>query len=124
MTSGQVSRASWGAADRGRDGLVRCLAQSAVHQAAGARCWIEVTQTPVPAVGGGIDWAEDHHDIVIVDEHGAIIVFDRITNDAADSAQLVQILVHHDPRGSPLTVAIETSRALLVTGLHAAGRHV
>jgi hypothetical protein len=39
--------------------------------------------TRVPAVSCGIDWAEDHHDVAVVDEHGAVICAERIGNDAA-----------------------------------------
>jgi transposase len=44
----------------------------------------------VPAVSCGIDWAEDHHDVAIVDEHGAVISAERIGNDAAGLARLLQ----------------------------------
>jgi hypothetical protein len=76
------------------------------------------------AVSCGIDWAQDHHDVAVVDEHGAVICAERIGNDAAGLARLLEILVEHDPADRRLEVAIETSRGLLVAGLRAAGRTV
>ncbi|GEL20938.1 IS110 family transposase [Pseudonocardia asaccharolytica] len=76
------------------------------------------------AVSCGIDWAQDHHDVAVVDEHGAVVCAERIGNDAAGLARLLEILVEHDPADRRLEVAIETSRGLLVAGLRAAGRTV
>ncbi|MFD7159044.1 IS110 family transposase [Kribbella sp. NPDC059898] len=78
----------------------------------------------MPAAGCGIDWAEAHHDVAIVDQHGAVIVAERINNDAAGLARLLEILTEHDPIEGALAVAIETSKGLLVAGLRAAGRRV
>ena len=76
------------------------------------------------AVACGIDWAEGHHDLAIVDEAGVVIVAERIDNDAAGLSRLLSVLDEHDPGGEPLPVAIETSTGLLVAGLRAAGRTV
>jgi hypothetical protein len=76
--------------------------------------------TRVPAVSCGIDWAEGHHDVAVVDEHGTVICAERIGNDAAGLARLLELLALHDPATGHLEVAIETSRGLLVAGL--AGR--
>jgi hypothetical protein len=73
----------------------------------------------------GIDWAHDHHDVAVVDQHGAVICAERIGNDAAGLARLFEILAEQDPdEEHRLEVAIETSRGLLVAGLRAAGRTV
>src|SRR3954447_16205508 len=77
--------------------------------------------TWVPAVSCGIDWAEAHHDVAIVDEQGAVICAERIGHDAAGLARLLELLALHDPAPESLEVAIETSRGLLVAGLRAAG---
>jgi hypothetical protein len=55
--------------------------------------------------------------VAIVDEHGAVIFSERIGNDAAGLARLLEILAEHDPAEGALTVAIETSKGLLVAGL-------
>jgi len=78
----------------------------------------------MPAVSCGIDWAQDHHDIAVVDEQGTVISAVRIDNDAAGLARLLEILAEHDTPELRLEVAIETSRGLLVAGLRAAGRTV
>jgi Transposase len=40
----------------------------------------------------GIDWAEDQHDIALVDQHGALLAKRRIGDDAAGFAALLQLL--------------------------------
>ena len=40
----------------------------------------------------GIDWAEDHHDVALVDEHGTVVAKRRISDDAAGFAQLMTLL--------------------------------
>jgi hypothetical protein len=73
----------------------------------------------------GIDWAEDHHDIALVDRDGQLLARRRISDDAAGLAQLLDLLTDHgDSAGDPVPVAIETPRGLLVACLRATGRAV
>jgi transposase len=73
----------------------------------------------------GIDWAEDHHDVAVVDEAGTLIGKRRIGDDAAGFAALLQMLAEAgDQPQEPIPVAIETSRGLLVACLRATGRPV
>ena len=73
----------------------------------------------------GIDWAEDHHDIAVVDRDGTLLARARISDDAAGVARLLELLAGHgDSAGDPIPVAIETPRGLLVACLRAAGRDV
>jgi len=73
----------------------------------------------------GIDWAEDHHDIAIVDRDGQLLARRRISDDAAGLAQLLELLAEHgDSAEEPVPVAIETPRGLLVACLRATGRKV
>jgi transposase len=73
----------------------------------------------------GIDWAEDHHDTALVDHDGQILARQRITDDAAGLARLLDLLAQHgDSPGDPVPVAIETPRGLLVACLRATGRRV
>jgi len=65
-----------------------------------------------------------HHDIAVVDEQGTVISAERIDNDSAGLARLLEILTEHDPPEPQLEVAIKTSRGLLVAGLRAAARTV
>jgi transposase len=73
----------------------------------------------------GIDWAEDHHDIALVNQDGQLLARCRISDDAAGLAQLLALLAGHgDSPGDPVPVAIETPRGLLVACLRATGRPV
>jgi transposase len=73
----------------------------------------------------GIDWAEDHHDIALVDRDGQLLARQRISDDAAGLARLLELLAEHgDTPGDPVPVAIETPRGLLVACLRATGRQV
>jgi transposase len=73
----------------------------------------------------GIDWAEDHHDVAIVDRHGTLIAKRRIGDNAAGYAALLQLFAEAgDSAEEPIPVAIETSRGLLVACLRATGRTV
>jgi transposase len=73
----------------------------------------------------GIDWAEDHHDVAVVDRDGNLLARQRISDDAAGLARLLDLLAEHgDPPDAPVPVAIETPRGLLVACLRATGRKV
>ncbi len=73
----------------------------------------------------GIDWAEDHHDIALVDRDGKLLARRRISDDAAGLAALLELLAEHgDTPGDPVPVAIETPRGLLVACLRTTGRKV
>jgi hypothetical protein len=73
----------------------------------------------------GIDWAEDHHDVALVDRDGQLLARRRISDDAAGLAALLDLLAEHgDSAGQPVPVAIETPRGLLVACLRATGRKV
>jgi transposase len=70
----------------------------------------------------GIDWAEHHHDVAVVDEAGALVEKMRIEDTAAGFTQLMGLLaVHSQGCQSPIPVAIETAKGLLVANLRAAG---
>ncbi|MGW9211068.1 IS110 family transposase [Embleya sp. NPDC055664] len=73
----------------------------------------------------GIDWAEDHHDVALVNEPGDLVAKQRITDDLAGLETLQQLLAAAEENpADPIPVAIETSRGLLVACLRAAGRPV
>jgi transposase len=76
-------------------------------------------------VSCGIDWAEDHHDIALVDRDGKLLAHQRVSDDAAGLARLLDLLAQHgDTPDDPVPVAIETPRGLLVACLRATGRPV
>ncbi|MEV5646544.1 IS110 family transposase [Streptomyces flaveolus] len=73
----------------------------------------------------GIDWASDHHDVVLVDNAGSLLDKARIDDNADGLAHLLQMLTEHgDSAEAPIPVAIETSRGLLVACLRATGRPI
>lgn len=72
----------------------------------------------------GIDWAESHHDVAVVDGVGKVLGRRRIDTGVGGFTALVELLAEHtdDPTGVP--VAIETDKNLLVVALQAAGNPV
>jgi transposase len=70
----------------------------------------------------GIDWAENHHDVSIVDESGCQLTRLRIADTVAGFGQLMGLLAEHNAVSEgPITVAIETAKGLLPAALRAAG---
>src|SRR2546423_10899052 len=73
----------------------------------------------------GIDWAERHHDVAIVDNDGRLVAKRRISDDVAGFGELVVMLAEAgETAAAPIPVAIETGRGLLVAALRATGRPV
>lgn len=73
----------------------------------------------------GIDWAENHHDIAVVDRDGQLLARRRISDDATGLAELLALLAEHgDTAEDPVPAAIETPRGLLVACLRATGRKI
>jgi hypothetical protein len=73
----------------------------------------------------GIDWAETHHDVAIIDGDGQLVAKGRIADDPAGFAELIEMLTAAgDCAQDPVPVAIETPRGLLVASLRATGRPV
>ena len=70
----------------------------------------------------GIDWAERHHDICLVDENGTEPARRRVTDDVAGFTELAALLAGHGATSSePVPVAIETAKGLVCAALRAAG---
>jgi len=68
----------------------------------------------------GLDWARDHHDLVIIDRHGEIKEALRFTH-SAEGWQAVRKLAERYPQ---LPVAVETSQGTVVEHLFAAGLRI
>ena len=71
----------------------------------------------------GDDWAEDHHDVELMDESGRTVARARLPEGAAGMARLHQMIGEHLGGGDEagVRVGIETDRGLWVTALAAAG---
>jgi transposase len=73
----------------------------------------------------GIDWAEGHHDVAIVNDAGDLLAKRRIADDAAGYRALMELLAEHgDTPEDPIPVAIETSHGLLVAALRTGARKI
>ena len=72
----------------------------------------------------GDDWAEDHHDVEVVDETGRVLARRRVSEGVAGVAALHALIADHlDPDDPPeqVVVGIETDRGPWVQALIAAG---
>jgi transposase len=69
----------------------------------------------------GIDWAEAHHDVALVDEEGKTVAAGRVNADAAGFGELLQLIAEQGGSAEATPVAIETDKNLFVVALAAAG---
>jgi Transposase/Transposase IS116/IS110/IS902 family len=72
----------------------------------------------------GDDWAEDHHDVEVMDEAGKVLAKRRLPEGVAGIAQLHQLIGRHvpgDAEDAEVVIGIETDRGPWVAALVAAG---
>jgi len=69
----------------------------------------------------GVDWAEDHHDVAVMDDQGRVLASGRIGVDVAGYSELIALIVEHGGSAADTPVAIETDKNLLVLALRASG---
>ena len=72
----------------------------------------------------GIDWAEGHHDIAIINARGEVLERRRIDTGVSGFAELEELFAVHAADPSAVPVAIETDKNLLVVALQGAGHPV
>jgi transposase len=72
----------------------------------------------------GDDWAEAHHDICVLDEHGERLVKRRVPEGLAGIGQLHALLAEHASEPGEVVIGIETDRGLWVAALLEAGYQV
>ncbi|NJP53991.1 IS110 family transposase [Streptomyces sp. SBST2-5] len=73
----------------------------------------------------GIDWAESHHDVALVNQDGQLLAKRRISDDLAGYRLLLDLLAEHgDSPETPIPVAIETAGGLLVAVLRTGKRKI
>jgi transposase len=69
----------------------------------------------------GIDWAEAHHDVCVLDPGGEVLATRRISEGLEGVTRLHALLAEHADEPEEVIVGIETDRGLLVGALLAAG---
>lgn len=69
----------------------------------------------------GIDWAEAHHDVCVLDHEGQVLATRRIPEGLEGVAHLHALVADHAIEPTEVVVGIETDRGLLVTALLASG---
>jgi transposase len=69
----------------------------------------------------GIDWAEAHHDVALVDSEGRVRARCRIGTGVSGFSALVELIAEHGGCPEDTPVAIETDKNLLVVALAGAG---
>lgn len=72
----------------------------------------------------GIDWAERHHDVCLLDTEGRVLARARVPDGVQGVGRLHGLLAEHAHDPAPVVVGIETDRGLLVGALVAAGYQV
>ena len=72
----------------------------------------------------GVDWAEAHHDVCVLDEQGVVLGRRRVTDGVAGVAELHGLVAEAADDPSDVAVGIELDRGLLVGALVAVGYEV
>jgi transposase len=65
----------------------------------------------------GLDWADQHHDVVVLDEAGRRVGSRRVTHSQEGLEDLKQFLLGITPHFEELVCVVETSHGLLITFL-------
>ena len=69
----------------------------------------------------GVDWAEDHHDICVMDEAGDVVGKRRIADSVGGVAELHEMVGAYAEESEDVVVGIEVDRGLIVSALLGAG---
>ena len=72
----------------------------------------------------GDDWAEDHHDVCVLDEAGQPLASRRVPEGMAGISRLHDLLANHVTDPGEVVIGIETDRGLWLQALVAAGYQV
>jgi len=72
----------------------------------------------------GDDWAEEHHDVFLMDEAGRRLGSRRLPEGLAGIGQLHELIAGHAEESDQVVIGIETDRGLWVGALVAAGYQV
>lgn len=69
----------------------------------------------------GIDWAERHHDVALVDDSGRTVAKQRIDTGLTGFTELLALIAEHGGTPESVPVAVETDKNLIVVALMTAG---
>ena len=69
----------------------------------------------------GLDWADDHHDIAVMDEAGTVLAERRVSDTMVGVADIHALVADYEADASCVVVGIETTRGLVPQALVAAG---
>src|SRR5688500_14262839 len=69
----------------------------------------------------GVDWAEAHNDVAVMDEAGVVLGRARVGGGAAGLAALHALVAEHAAEPGEVVVGIEVEHGLLVDSLVGAG---
>src|SRR2546421_12860862 len=69
----------------------------------------------------GIDWAEAHHDVCLLDEQGKVLGKRRVVDGLEGGRRLHELVAEHAEEPEQGGVGVEIDRGLLVHALVAAG---
>jgi transposase len=72
----------------------------------------------------GVDWAEENHDVCLLDERGKVLGRARVANSLEGVSRIHALVAEHAEESAPVVVGIETDRGLLVQALLAAGYQI
>ena len=76
----------------------------------------------------GVDWAEAHHDVCVLDDEGTVLARKRVDDSLPGVAELHALVANHlgddDDVNETVIVGIEKDRGLIVTALIAANYQV
>jgi transposase len=71
-----------------------------------------------------VDWAEDHHDVCVMNQDGAVLAKRRVADSVGGLRELHELVAEHAEDDEEVVVGIEIDRGLVVTSLAAAGYEV
>jgi hypothetical protein len=69
----------------------------------------------------GVDWAEDHHDVCVMDSAGKVLGKRRVAHSARGIGELHELISQFSEEDEAVCVGIEIDRGLLVSALVGAG---
>ena len=90
----------------------------------GSNRFHHTSKEAIPLIFVGDDWAEDHHDIHLMDAEGARLASRRLPEGLAGIRGLHELVASHADEPGQVVVGIETDRGLWVEALSAAGYRV